>query len=57
MMYVSQIIMLHTLNLYSALSQLYLNTIRRKENKLKNKCSKNLFTTSFAGFNLLVYIL
>ena len=34
MMYVSQIIMLYALNLYSAVCQLYLNKTRRKN---KNK--------------------
>ena len=34
MMYVSQVIMLYTLNIYSAISQLYLNkTGRKKEMK------------------------
>ena len=35
MMYVSQIIMLYTLNLYSAVFQLYLNKTGRKKNKVK----------------------
>ena len=39
-MRVSQIIMLHTLNLYSAICQLYLNKTRRKIKKKKNKKKK-----------------
>ena len=39
MMYVSQIIMLHTLNLYSAVCQLYLNKTGRKEKKKKTRHS------------------
>ena len=37
MMYVSQIIMLYTLNLYSAVRQLYINKTGRKNNKCYNK--------------------
>ena len=37
MMYVSQIIMLYTLNLYSAVCQLYLNKAGRREKKKKNQ--------------------
>ena len=41
MMYVSQIIMLYTLNLYSALGQLYLNkTGRKKSNQINYKYLK-----------------
>ena len=38
MMYVSQIIMLYTLNLYSAECWLYLNKTRRKKNNDKQNC-------------------
>ena len=38
MMYVSQINMLYTLNLYSAVGQLYLNETGRKKQKQKQKC-------------------
>ena len=36
MMYVSQIIMLYTLNLYSAVCQLYLKKTGRKQKQSKN---------------------
>ena len=49
MMYVSQIIMLYTLNLYSAVCQLYVSKAgRRKKNsfhKLSTYKSKHLFLT------------
>ena len=38
MMYISQIIMLYTLNLYSALCQLY--SIKLEEKKINNKTKK-----------------
>ena len=41
MMYVRQIIMLYTLNLYSAVCQLYFNKTRRK--KIKVECLEKIF--------------
>ena len=38
MMYVSQIIILYTLNLYSAVCQLYFNKSGGKNVKYKNEC-------------------
>ena len=40
MMYVTQIIMLYTLNLYSAVCQLYLNKTRRQKLKKEIKARR-----------------
>ena len=42
MMYVSQIIMLHTLNLHSAVCQLYLNKIERKKKEWSSDTCYNM---------------
>ena len=44
--YVNQIIMLYTLNVYSAVSQLYLNKSGRKKKTKKPPLSKNLLVLS-----------
>ena len=51
MMYVNKIIMLYTLNLYSAICQLYCNKTRRK-NKEEIKIEKTSLTTRDNNFVL-----
>ena len=43
MMYASQIIVLHTLNLYNTVCQLYLNKTGRKKFVLKKKTSSDVY--------------
>ena len=55
-MYISQIIMLYTVNLYNAVCQLYLNKIGRKKKNIKYKCYSILPPPFFWRGNVMRWI-